>query len=85
MATKRIYISLSDDLLIEVDDAVAKDYTTRSAYIREALMLRMGVDSYVEAQVDNGSTKVNLIRRANNEIRMHRRYNKMKPEIDWRD
>ncbi len=85
MATKRIFISLPDHLLSELDAAAALESLNRSAYIREAINLRLSVDSYIESRASSNTSKVNLIRRAHVEIKMHRNYNKNKANIDWRE
>ncbi|MGI9028327.1 MAG: hypothetical protein ACR2FM_05825 [Candidatus Saccharimonadales bacterium] len=59
MAYKRIIITLPEDFLRDLNTAVAVDYTKRSAYIREAIALKMRLESTIEQAVtDRGSMEV---------------------------
>jgi metal-responsive CopG/Arc/MetJ family transcriptional regulator len=53
MKTVQIALKLSGELLIQIDEAAAKNYSTRSNFIRECIVLRLrGADKIEQEQDD---------------------------------
>lgn len=55
MSYKRINITIPAELLSQLDHAKCVDYHTRSAFIREAILLKLHFDSNVEHLSDRDS------------------------------
>ncbi|MGI9027918.1 MAG: CopG family ribbon-helix-helix protein [Candidatus Saccharimonadales bacterium] len=83
--SKRIFISAPADFLEHLDKAVLANYTTRSAFIREAVALKLAIDSQVESEFNDKSSVVNLVRNSHFQTIAKRNYNRDKATIDWRE
>lgn len=75
MPTKRVYISLPEELLKDLDSAARQDFTSRSSYIRESVQMRLAVEGFTET--NSIDPRVQLIQRAYTRIKIYRRINKM--------
>lgn len=64
MDSMRIQLRLPRRLLEEIDAAARKNLTSRSNYIREALILRMQGDEYIENQIQSRDSDFNIIKSA---------------------
>lgn len=63
MASKRITITLPADLIIELDAAAAADFTKRSAFIKEAIILKIQLDSVIESEITDTESMHRLVTR----------------------
>lgn len=50
------------DLVSELDAAAKTDFISRSAYIREAVSLRLRLENYVEQEVAEKSSYPNIVK-----------------------
>ena len=85
MAFRRVFISIPNHILKQLDEAVVTDSSTRSAYIREAVMLRLSIERYVEDQAGHPNAKASLIHKVYYQIKSHREHNLNKKDYDLRE
>jgi metal-responsive CopG/Arc/MetJ family transcriptional regulator len=64
MVSKRFNISLPTDLVEAIDKAATADFTSRSAYIREAVALKIRLDSHVREQQADKQSYFNVLKAA---------------------
>ncbi len=62
MIFKRINITLPEDVLAILDNAATADYTTRSAYIREAIILKQQFETSIQHEVTEKDSVTNIVR-----------------------
>lgn len=62
MAYKRVIFTIPDELLKILDQAVAADYKKRSAYIREAIVLKMQLEATIEDVVTSKDSMESVVR-----------------------
>lgn len=53
VSVKRFNICLPKDLVCSLDAAAKTEYVSRSAYIREAIELRIRLDEHITREVSN--------------------------------
>lgn len=82
MAYKRIIVTLPKDFLYRLDTAVAADYTNRSTYIREAIALKMRLETAVEHAATDKDSMERLIHSLHFQRMSQRRINKTGP-LTW--
>lgn len=64
MVSKRFNISLPADLVEVMDKAAEADFISRSGYIREAVALKIRLDSYVHEQQADKQSYFNILKAA---------------------
>ena len=64
MSVKRLSICLPKEVVKDLDAAASADHTSRSAYIKEAIVLRMRLDSHVEHETLDKNSYYNVLRAA---------------------
>ena len=80
MVMKRFNISLPQDLLRLLDDAAKAEYVSRSAYIREAIELRIRLDTYVANEITDKESYFGVLKAAHFERFIKRNINRYKPD-----
>ena len=64
MSTRRFNICLPHELLLALDEAAQAEFVSRSAYIREAISLRIRLNHYLASEVADSQSHFNIIKAA---------------------
>ena len=79
MPAKRFNITLPEDSLSSLDAAAKANFTTRSAYIREAIGLKMRIEAFIFEESLNPDSNYSLIKAMRYSISLKRSLNRSKP------
>ena len=79
---KKVTISLPVAFLHQLDAAAKSDILTRSAYICEAVSLKIELDATIESEVSDRGSYVNMVRRMHYQRLSQRRLREMGP-LSW--
>lgn len=82
MQYKRVTITLPEDVLHSLNDAAESGYLTRSAYIREAIILKIQLEMAIKNEASNDGSFGNIVQAMNRQIISGRNLRKMKP-LNW--
>jgi metal-responsive CopG/Arc/MetJ family transcriptional regulator len=82
MGVKKINISMTEDLLVELDAAAQQEYVTRSAFIREAVALRIRLDSYIDQEFKDQRSDFNILKAIHLKNGVRRSINRYRPQAD---
>jgi metal-responsive CopG/Arc/MetJ family transcriptional regulator len=82
MTYKRVIFTLPQELFNELDKAVKIDFKKRSAYIREAILLKMQLEAAIESEVGSRQTMESVIKSLHAHRLITRRMNQDGP-LNW--
>lgn len=82
MAHKRINITLPEELLLELDIAVAVEHAKRSQFIREAILLKLQLETAIESEVSDDDSMFRLVRHLH-VLRMSKRRSNQTGPLTW--
>lgn len=74
----RIIFTIPPELAARLDKAAGKDYKTRSAYIREAILLKMQLEDSIEHSVTSRDSMEYLVRNLHMQRTIRRSINRDK-------
>jgi metal-responsive CopG/Arc/MetJ family transcriptional regulator len=78
MNFKRIIFTIPPELAMRLNESVAKDYKTRSAYIREAILLKIQLEDSIENSISSRDSMEHLVRNLHIQRTIRRRINRDK-------
>jgi metal-responsive CopG/Arc/MetJ family transcriptional regulator len=79
MEYKRITITVPRSLLLKLDKAASGDYLTRSAYIREAILLKAQLETAITSEATNRDSLINIVKVLHQQRMSGRRLRKTGP------